>query len=93
MNHELPIWPLSGEVWPASRSMENSKRSGFDRGGKTHDFHKYLEVFIVGHCFLNHHECMECSHRLDVWNFHTVYVFLDNNFIIKESNKGNNLNL
>jgi hypothetical protein len=36
---------------------------------------------------------MECSHRLDVWNFHTVYVFLDNNFVVKESNKGNHLNL
>jgi hypothetical protein len=37
--------------------------------GKTHGFRKYLEVFIVGHCFLNHHGCMECSHRLDIWNF------------------------
>jgi hypothetical protein len=36
---------------------------------------------------------MECSHRLDVWNFCIVYVFMDNNFIIKESNKGNHLNL
>jgi hypothetical protein len=61
--------------------------------GKTHNFHKYLEVFIVRRCFLNHHECMECSHRLDVWNFCTVYVFLDNNFVVKESNKGNHLNI
>jgi hypothetical protein len=36
---------------------------------------------------------MKCYHRLDVWNFCTVYVFLDSNFIIKESNKGNHLNL
>jgi hypothetical protein len=47
----------------------------------------------VGRCFLNHHGCMECSHHLDVWNFHTVYVFLDNSFIVKESNKGNHLNI
>jgi hypothetical protein len=52
---------------------------------KTHDFRKYLKVFIVGRCFLNHHGCMECSHRFDVWNFHTIYVFLDNNFVIKET--------
>jgi hypothetical protein len=36
MKHELPVRPLSDEVWPASRSMEDSERSGFDRGGKTH---------------------------------------------------------
>jgi hypothetical protein len=69
MKHELLVRPLSGEVWHASRSMEDDKRSGFDRGGKTHDFHKYLEVFIVGRYFLNHHGCMECSHHFVVWNF------------------------
>jgi hypothetical protein len=93
MKHKLPIRPLSDEVWHASRSMEDSERFGFDKGGKTHNFHKYLEVFIMGHCLLNHHGCMECSHRLNVWNFCIIYVFLDNNFIIKESNKGNHLNL
>jgi hypothetical protein len=32
--NELPIWPVSGEVWPASRSMEDSVRSSFNKGGK-----------------------------------------------------------
>jgi hypothetical protein len=36
---------------------------------------------------------MECSHHLNVWSFRTVYVFLDNYFIVKESNKGSHLNL
>jgi hypothetical protein len=26
--------PVSGEVWPASWSMEDNVRSGFDKGGK-----------------------------------------------------------
>jgi hypothetical protein len=30
---------------------------------------------------------------MHAWNFCTVYVFLDNNFIIKESNKCYHLNL
>jgi hypothetical protein len=30
---------------------------------------------------------------MHVWNFRTIYVFLDNNFIIKESNKCYHLNL
>jgi hypothetical protein len=31
--------------------------------GKTHDFHTYWEVFIVGHGFWNYHACMELLHR------------------------------
>jgi hypothetical protein len=61
--------------------------------GKTHGFRKYLKVFIVGRYFLSHHGCTERSHRLDVWIFCTIYIFLDINFVIKESNKGNHLNL
>jgi hypothetical protein len=34
MKHELPVWTLSDEVWPASRSMEDNERSRFVRGGK-----------------------------------------------------------
>jgi hypothetical protein len=73
--------------WKTARGLSSIEE------GKTHDFRKYLDVFIVGHCFLNHHGCMDCSHHLDVWNFCTVYVFLDSNFIVKESDKGNHLNL
>jgi hypothetical protein len=32
--NELPMQPVSGEVWPTSWSMEDSVRSGFDKGGK-----------------------------------------------------------
>jgi hypothetical protein len=32
--NELPMRPVSGEVWPTSRSMEDSVRSGFDKEGK-----------------------------------------------------------
>jgi hypothetical protein len=28
------MWPVSDEVWPASWSMEDSVRFGFDKGGK-----------------------------------------------------------
>jgi hypothetical protein len=34
MKHELPMRPLSGEVWHASLSMEDSVRSSFDKEGK-----------------------------------------------------------
>jgi hypothetical protein len=43
----------------------------------------YCEIFIVGLNEIIRH----------VWNFCTVYVFLDNNFVIKESNKCYHLNL
>jgi hypothetical protein len=32
--HELPMRPVSSEVWPALWSMEDSVRLGFDKGGK-----------------------------------------------------------
>jgi hypothetical protein len=34
MKHELLVRPLSDEVWPASQSMEESERFGFDSGGE-----------------------------------------------------------
>jgi hypothetical protein len=32
--NELPMRPVSGEVWPASLSMKDSVRSGFNKGEK-----------------------------------------------------------
>jgi hypothetical protein len=52
--------------------------------GKTHGFHMYCEVFIVGIIF---------EIIMHIWNFHTVYVFLDSNFVVKGSNKCYHLNL
>jgi hypothetical protein len=53
--------------------------------GKTHNFYMYWEVFIVGRYFWNYHA--------SIWNFRTENVFLDNNYVIKESNKYYHLNL
>jgi hypothetical protein len=32
--HDLPMRPVSGKVRPASWSLEDSVRSGLDKGGK-----------------------------------------------------------
>jgi hypothetical protein len=32
--NELPMRSVPGEVWPTSRSMEDSVRFGLDKGGK-----------------------------------------------------------
>jgi hypothetical protein len=32
--NDLPMWLVSGEVWPTSLSMEDSSRSNFNIGGK-----------------------------------------------------------
>jgi aspartyl/asparaginyl-tRNA synthetase len=58
--------------------------------GKTHGFRKYLKVFIVGRYFLSHHGCMEHSQCMDFLQH--IYI-LGQQFRIKESNKGNHLNL
>jgi hypothetical protein len=50
--NELPMWSLSGEVWPASRSMKDSMRSGFDKGGKDTRFSYILGSHYCGAWFL-----------------------------------------
>jgi hypothetical protein len=72
--NELPMRLVSGEVWPASRSMEDSVRSDFIRIGKTLLWGMVFEIIM------------------HVWNFCTRNVLLDNNFIIKDSNKCYHLN-
>jgi hypothetical protein len=49
--NELHVQPVPYNPWPTLRSIENSVRSDFFKGGKAHDFHTYWEVFIVGRCF------------------------------------------
>jgi hypothetical protein len=82
--NELHMWPLSGEVWPTSRSMKDSMRSSFDKGGKDTIFIHIGKPLLWGMVF---------EIVMHVWNFHTGNVFLDNNFVVKESNKCYHLNL
>jgi hypothetical protein len=44
--------PVSGEVWPASQFMENSVRSGFDKGGKDTQLSYVLGSLYCGAWFL-----------------------------------------
>jgi hypothetical protein len=46
--HELPMRPVSGEVWHASWSMKDRVRAGFDVGRKETSFVTSCEVFIAG---------------------------------------------
>jgi hypothetical protein len=50
--NELPMRPVSGEVWPASQFMENSARSGFDKGGKDTQLSYVLGSLYCGAWFL-----------------------------------------
>jgi hypothetical protein len=76
---------VSGEVCPASRSMEDSVRSGFDKGGERYmAFTRTVQSLLWRVVF---------EIILHVWNFCTVYVFLDRNDVIKESNKHYILNM
>jgi hypothetical protein len=52
MKHELPMRPLSGEVWPTSRSMEDSVRSSFDKRGKDTRHSYVLASLYCGMLFL-----------------------------------------
>jgi hypothetical protein len=46
------MWPLSGDVWPTSRSMEDSVRSNFDKGGKDTRLSYILGSIYCGALFL-----------------------------------------
>jgi hypothetical protein len=81
----LPMRLVSGEVWPTSWSMEDSIRSSFDKGGE-----RYTSFTCIVQSLLWH---VVFEIILHVWNFHTVYVFLDRNDVIKESNKCYILNM
>jgi hypothetical protein len=65
--NELPMWSMSSEVWPASRSMEDNIRSYFDKGGERYTaFRRSMQSLLW-------HVAFEIS--LHVWNFHAIYVF------------------
>jgi hypothetical protein len=76
--------PVSSEVWPASRSMKASVRSGFDKGWKDTSIIRIGKSLLWGVVF---------EIIMHVWNFHSANVFLDSNFVVKESNKCHHLNL
>jgi hypothetical protein len=70
---------MSGEVWPTSQSMEDSVSSYFDKGGERYTaFRRSMQSLLW-------HVAFEIS--LHVWNFRAVYVFLEINDVVKESNK------
>jgi hypothetical protein len=83
--NELPMRPVPSDPWPMSRSMEDSVRSDFFKGGKDTQLLYVLESLYCGAWFLKL-SCMymELSHQ---------NVFLDSNFIVKESNKCYHLNM
>jgi hypothetical protein len=85
MTSELPMWLMSGEVWPASRSMEDNVRSGFDKGGERYTAFKCTMQSLLWHI------AFEISFH--VWNFRIVHVFFESNGVIKESNKCYILNM
>jgi hypothetical protein len=71
--------PMSDEVLPALRSTEDNVRSGFDGGGERYKaFRRSIQSLLW---------CVAIEISLHVWNFCTVFVFLESNDIVKESNK------
>jgi hypothetical protein len=77
--------PMSSEVWPASRSMEDNIRFGFDKGGERYTAFTHTMQSLLWRV------AFEISFH--VWNFCTIYVFLETNDIIKKSNKCYILNM
>jgi hypothetical protein len=76
---------MSGVVWPASRSMEDNVRSGFNKEGERYTaFTRTMQSLLW-------HVAFEISFHVS--NFCTVYVFLESKDIIKESNKCYILNI
>jgi hypothetical protein len=79
------MWLMFGEVWPALRSMEVNVRSDFDKGGERYTTFTHTMLYLLWRVAfqINFH----------VWNFCTVYVFLETNDNVKESNKCYILNM
>jgi hypothetical protein len=59
--------PMSGEVWPTLRSMEDNTRSYFDKGGERYMTFRHSMQSLLWHI------AFEIS--LHVWNFRSIYVF------------------
>jgi hypothetical protein len=58
---------MSGEVLPASRSMEDNVRSDFNEGGERYMAFRCTILSLLWH--------IAFEIRFHVWNFCTVYVF------------------
>jgi hypothetical protein len=69
MKHELPMRLVSSEVWPVSRSMEDSGRSGFNKGGKDPWLSYVLGSLFCGALFFKLLSCMYgiCAPYMDSW--------------------------
>jgi hypothetical protein len=48
--NELPMWPVPCDPWPTSRSMEDSVRSGFFKGGKDTQL-----LYVLGSLYCRRH--------------------------------------
>jgi hypothetical protein len=66
-------------ILPASRSMKDNIRSGFDEKGKRYTAFKHSMQSLLWR--------VAFEFSLHVWNFCTIYVFLESNDVMKESNK------
>jgi hypothetical protein len=77
--------PMSGEVWPTSRSMEDNARSSFNKVGERYTTLRRSMQSLLW--------CVAFEISLHVWNFCTIYVFLESNDVVKKSNKCYILNM
>jgi hypothetical protein len=67
----LPMWPVSGEVWPVMGSMNNRVRAGFDADGKEA---RLCYVWCRVHVELH-------KIALHLWKLHRTSVYLDTNWV------------